>query len=150
VTTVRRLLEGRGKVVSIAAGESVQGAVAALTQHDISALAVMEDDVLVGILTERDVVRRAYSATARLPAVLRVRDIMTRELITVGPEHSIEDCMALMIDHHVRHLPVVVAGHAVGMLSMRDLVGHVLSEKEFVIRQMTNYISGVLEAPGNP
>jgi CBS domain-containing protein len=75
---------------------------------------------------------------------------MTRELITVGPEHPIDECMALMIDHHVRHLPVVVGGRAVGMLSMRDLVGHVLSEKEFVIRQMTNYISGGLVAPANP
>jgi CBS domain-containing protein len=55
-----------------------------------------------------------------------------------------------MIDHHVRHLPVVAGGHAVGMLSMRDLVAHVLSEKEFLIRQMTDYISGTLVAPGNP
>lgn len=143
MTTAGYLLAGRSEVICVAADGSVQDAVDVLTRHDISALAVTQGGALVGILTERDVVRKAYGAAEDVC----VADIMTRELITVGSEQSIDDCMALMIQHHVRHLPVVADGRAVGMLSMRDLVGHVLAEKEFVIREMRSYISGAMLAP---
>lgn len=97
----------------------------------------------LGIVTERDLVRKVLGA-GRAPE--RLDQIMTRRLITVSPADSTDACMALMVENHIRHVPVVDRGRLVGMLSMRDLVRHVLAEKEFVIRQMTDYIS----APAAP
>ena len=143
MSTVRDLLTGRS-VVSLPPQARVQQAMAAMANHDITAVAVLEGDTVVGIVTERDLVRKAFVAE---PAPARVHEIMTRRLITVSPGDSTDACMALMIENHVRHLPVLEGARLVGMLSMRDLVRHVLAEKDFVIRQMTDYISGTPAAP---
>ena len=96
----------------------------------------------LGIVTERDLVRKVLGA-GRAPE--RLGQIMTRRLITLSPADSTDACMALMVENHIRHVTVVDRGRLVGMLSMRDR--HVLAEKEFVIHQMTDYISGGPAAP---
>jgi CBS domain-containing protein len=144
MSSVRELLAGRS-VFSLRPQASIREAMAAMAKYDMSALAVLEGDALVGVVTERDLVRKAL-APGQAPE--RLHEIMTRRLITVSPADSTDACMALMIENHVRHLPVLEGGRLVGMLSMRDLVRRVLAEKDFAIRQMTDYISGGPAAPG--
>lgn len=142
--SVGQLLGARREVLAVSPGATVREARDAMERNGISALAVTERDALVGIVTERDLVRKAWQGAMPADGLL-VRDILTTRLVTVSPEDSTDACMALMIEHHVRHLPVVEHGRAVGMLSMRDLVRQVLADRDFVIRQMSDYIAG---APG--
>lgn len=144
MSTLGQLLAGSRPVVALSSGSTVHDAIATMVLHDISAVAVLHTDALVGIVTERDLVRKMFSS-GRTPE--RLGEIMTSQLITVSPADSAEACMALMIENHIRHLPVLERGRLVGMLSMRDLVRHVLAEKEFLIAQMTDYISGTPTAP---
>ena len=139
MSTLRQLLQGARAVIAVPPDAGLPETIAAMVENDISAVAVVDGGALAGIVTERDLVRKAMAAGR---AAQRVGEIMTSEVISVSPADTAEACMALMIEHHVRHLPVLEQGRLVGMLSMRDLVRHVLAEKEFAIREMTNYIAG--------
>jgi CBS domain-containing protein len=112
-----------------------------MKSKNISALPVFTGDRLAGIVTERDFVRYFTSADRPLTEA-RVSDIMTRSIISIGPEHNVADCMSLMIEHHIRHLIVCEKGMLAGILSMRDIVAELLAEKNFIIEQMHCYILG--------
>ena len=130
-----------GKVYSIHPDATVFDAVAKMADNDIGSLIVMDSDTLVGIVTERHYARNVILKGRTSPATL-VREIMERQVITVRPEQTVEECMALMTDKRVRHLPVIEGGRIAGIVSIGDLVKSVIDDQKFVIDQLHHYISG--------
>ena len=130
-----------GKVCSIRPDATVFDAVAEMADNDIGSLIVMDGDTLVGIITERHYARNVILKGRTSPATL-VREIMERQVITVRPEQTVEECMALMTDKRVRHLPVIEGGKITGIVSIGDLVKSVIDEQKFVIDQLNHYIRG--------
>ena len=142
MTTVNDVLKHKGyEVHSVHPDDTVLAALGVMAQHDIGAVVVMEGKELVGILTERDYARKVALA-GRASKDSPVRDIMTKELVWVAPHRSIDECMALMTDRRVRHLPVVENRRVVGLISIGDLVKATIDEQEFTINQLKNYIAG--------
>jgi signal-transduction protein with cAMP-binding, CBS, and nucleotidyltransferase domain len=107
----------------------------------IGALLVMEDGRLAGIFSERDYTRKIVLMN-RSSKDTRVSEIMTSKVLYMTADQTADDCMAVMSKHHIRHLPVVENGKPIGMLSVMDVMRNVLMEKEFIISQLENYISG--------
>jgi len=141
-TTVRDLLRLKTQPLKfVREHNSVFEAVEELIAHNVSAVLVLDGKDLVGIVTERDIARNVVLA-GRTAKETTVGEIMTRNVIYVRPDQTIEECMALMTERRIRHLPVIEGNDLVGILSIRDLVGAVVSQKEFVIEQLENYITG--------
>ncbi len=128
-------------VYSIAPSASVFDAVTLMTQMNIGALLVLEGDQVVGIVTERDYVRKMVLG-GRSSRETPVSGIMESPVQYVRPEHSNEECMALMTLRRLRHLPVLEDGHLIGVVSIGDLVKDIISEQQFIIEQLEHYISG--------
>lgn len=129
------------KVHAIAPSATMREALETMALHDIGALLVMEDDQIVGIVTERDYARKCV-LLGRESRDTAVRELMSWPVLYVGPDEVNENCMALMTGNRVRHLPVLDNGKLVGILSMRDLVKGIISEQKFVIEQLQHYITG--------
>ena len=139
---VKDLLTTKNKNVwTIEPGTSVYDAIAQMADKQIGALIVTEKDKVVGIITERDYARKVI-LEGRSSKTTSVRDIMTRRVIYVVPDQKIEECMVIMTEKRIRHLPVLDGDKLVGMISIRDVVKEMISEKEFIIDQLTKYISG--------
>ncbi|MGQ9925724.1 MAG: CBS domain-containing protein [Chloroflexaceae bacterium] len=137
---VRRLLEEKTKGVwSIAPDQTVEEGVRLMDEHDVGALLVVVQDRLVGIVTERDVVRKAM-LRGRNPVTTLIAEIMTERVLYVRPEQTVEECMALMTEKHLRHLPVLDDGRILGIVSIRDVVADLIAQKSFIIEQLENYI----------
>jgi signal-transduction protein with cAMP-binding, CBS, and nucleotidyltransferase domain len=146
--TVRRLLQTRiGTVWTTTPDTPIGEAMGLMSAKDIGALMVTEGEQLIGIITERDVARKVAEGQA---AGLQVRDIMTGRVLYVRPENTVEECMALMTERHVRHLPVIEEGHVLGMVSIRDVVADMIAEKSFMIEQLENYIYTLPPIGRNP
>jgi CBS domain-containing protein len=140
--TVRHLLEQKGrKVWTIGPDATVLDAVAEMADKDVGSLVVMDGEKLVGIITERHYSRNVVLKGKTSPTTL-VREIMETNVIHVRPEQSVELCMALMTDKRVRHLPVVEDTQVIGIVSIGDLLNHIISKKEFAIDQLEHYIQG--------
>jgi len=139
--TVRDLLKQKGREVwSITPDSTVYDALKLLAAKNIGALLVIDAGRPVGIFSERDYARQVVlkgKASKDTP----VREVMTSKVVFVRPEQSIEECMALMTDKRFRHLPILEEGALVGILSIGDVVKAVISEKDFLIEQLANYIS---------
>lgn len=141
-TTVRDLLRRKSAPLKfVRENDSVFDAVGQLVAHNISAVLVLHGADLVGIVTERDVARNV-ALEGRVAKQTAVSEIMTRNVITVGPDQTIEECMTLMTEKRIRHLPVMDGSALTGILSIRDLVDAVVSQKQFVIEQLEKYITG--------
>jgi len=141
-THVRQLLSDKNhEIYSVSPEIMVYDAIKLMTKVNVGALLVMEDNKLVGIMSERDYTRKVI-LEARSSRETPVRDIMTSVVLTVTPDHSIEDCMKMMSEHHIRHLPVAENGQPIGVISMMDVVKNIISEKESVIDQLEHYIAG--------
>lgn len=138
--TVRQMLAGRGSVISVAPATTVFEALGQMARHNIGALLVMDGDRLAGIFSERDYARKVALRGLNSKDT-PVGDLMTGKVITVGPAWTAEQCMALMTEHHIRHLPVVEGDRVLGVVSIGDAVKAVVDEQHFVIGQLTNYIS---------
>ena len=137
---VRQLLDRKGRqVFSIAPTAAVLDAIRMLAEHHVGALLVMQGDALSGIVSERDYARKVI-LMGRSSADTPVRDIMSAPVITVQPETPVEQCMKIMTDHRVRHLPVIDGGAVVGMVSIGDLVKVVIAEQQQHIEQLESYI----------
>jgi len=140
--TVRQILQNKGhQVWSVSPEASVYEALQLMAEKDIGALVVMEGDRLVGILSERDYARKVilHGKTSR---ETRVREVMTSRVAVIKPEQATEECMALMTAKHIRHLPVMEDERLIGLISIGDIVKAVISNQEFVISQLENYITG--------
>ncbi|WP_298835431.1 CBS domain-containing protein [uncultured Piscinibacter sp.] len=120
---------------------SVLDAVKLMADKNIGALVVMAGAKVVGLITERDYARK-IALMARSSRDTPVRDIMTSDVLCVGPEHTTEQCMALMTEKQVRHLPVMNDDRLLGLISMGDLVKDIISEQRFIIEQLERYITG--------
>lgn len=142
---VRQILQTKGDEIWFVTPEtSTCDALAQLADRDVGALLVLDGEKLVGIISERDFVRRiAQDRSCRLDAP--VSDIMTREVICVTPDHTLQDCMAVMTENRIRHLPVIDAGseRLVGVISIGDVVKNFIEDREEQIHSLENYILGV-------
>ena len=128
-----------GGIVGIAPDATVLDAVKLLAEKNVGAVLVMDGPRLVGLFSERDYARKVVlkgKSSANTP----VSEVMTREVVFVTPAHTNEDCMALMTDKRVRHLPVVANDQVVGLLSIGDLVKDIISEQQLIISELENYI----------
>lgn len=140
--TVRRLLQGRDpRVLSVTPDTLVLQAIKLMAEQDVGALLVMQGDQPVGIITERDYLTKLILRGKHSDST-PVGEVMTSPVLFVEPAHTVEQCMAIMTEKHVRHLPVRDDNRVVGMISMRDVVADLISEKQFLIEQLKGYLYG--------
>ena len=139
--TVSALLHHKGSEIwSVPAEATVFEAIKIMADKNIGALLVMSGGKLAGIFSERDYTRKVVLQGKSSKE--RVREIISSEVISVGLHHSVEECMKLMTEHRVRHLPVVEGEKVVGLISIGDLVNWIISTQDATIDQMTHYITG--------
>jgi len=142
MTTVRQLLDQKGrKIWSIHPDATVFDAIAKMAEKDIGSLVVMDRDELVGIITERHYSRNVVLKGKTSPTT-PVRDIMERYVVVARPEQSVDQCMALMSEKRVRHLPVFEGKKPIGIVSIGDLVKSIIGDQKFTIDQLEHYIHG--------
>jgi CBS domain-containing protein len=142
MTTVRQLLDQKGRNTwSIHPDATVFDAIAKMAEKDIGSLAVIEGDEFVGIFTERHYARNVVLKGKTSPAT-PVRDIMETHVVIVRPEQSVDQCMALMSEKRVRHLPVFEGKKLIGIVSIGDLVKGTIGDQKFLIDQLEHYIRG--------
>jgi CBS domain-containing protein len=140
MTTVRQLLSRKGpEIFSVAPTAPVLEAIRAMAAHHVGALLVMRSETLEGIVSERDYARKVI-LMGRSSADTPVRDIMSSPVITVLPDASVEQCMQIMTERRVRHLPVLDGGRVIGIVSIGDLVKAVIAEQQQQIEQLETYI----------
>ena len=142
MTTVRQLLDQKGRNIwSIHPDATVFNAVAKMAEKDIGSLLVMDGEELVGIITERHYARNVVLKGKTSPAT-PVRDIMERHFVIARPEESVDQCMAVMSEKRVRHLPVFEGKKPIGIVSIGDLVKSIIGDQKFMIVQLQHYING--------
>jgi len=141
--TVSTILKSKADntVHCVAPDDTVFDVVQRMSTYNIGALMVTENDQVVGIVTERDYARKVVLLSRSSKTTL-VRDIMTSKVIGVRPEQTCEECMALMTENRLRHLPVMDHGQLMGLVSIGDLVKATISEQQFIIEQLEHYITG--------
>jgi CBS domain-containing protein len=140
--TVHQLLESKGRaIVSVPPNAKVIDALRVMAERGIGAVLVVDNDRLVGIMSERDYARKVI-LKGKSSQETHVREIMTERVIYVRPQQTVPECMAVMTNKRVRHLPVLDGDRLVGVLSLGDLVKETISEQEFIIQQLENYIHG--------
>ena len=130
---------------SVAPDATVFDAIRLMAEKNIGALLVLADDRLAGIFTERDYTRKV-ALMGKTSKETRVREVIAREMVTVSPDDSVEECMRLMTEKRVRHLPVVEGLAVVGIVSIGDLVNWIISTQNAAIEQMEQYIAGGVPA----
>jgi len=143
MTVVSKILQSKpdATVYSVAPAASVFDALQLMANKGIGALLVTEGESIVGIFTERDYARK-IALMGRTSSLTQVRDVMTTAVLFVRPDQTSEQCMQIMSNNRLRHLPVVEGGKLVGMISIGDLVKDIISEQKFIIEQLEQYISG--------
>ncbi len=140
--TVDNLLKKKGsKIWAIGPDASIYEAVSMMAEKGIGALLVMEGEQLNGIISERDYARKVILA-GKSSRQTPVREIMTTAVLCAKLEQSVEQCLALMTDKRIRHLPVADGGKVVGLVSIGDLVKEIIAEQQFIIEQLEHYIAG--------
>jgi len=140
--TVKHILQDKGhNIWHITPDALVVDALKLMAEKEVGSLLVLDEGKLVGIISERDYARKVV-LKGKSSLDTPVREIMTQKVISVRPENTIEECMALITDKHIRHLPVVVDEKVVGVVSIGDVVKAELAEKDFLIKQLKNYITG--------
>jgi CBS domain-containing protein len=145
--SLRELLGTKQSAVhSVPANATVLDALKLMAEKDIGSVLVMDRDKLVGIITERDYARKGILA-GRLAKDTPVRETMSRNVLTVTPAYTVQQCMALMTERGIRHLPVIEDKRILGVLSIRDLVAEVVSHHEHVIRDLQRDMMPILTSP---
>lgn len=140
--TIKQLLQTKGNAVwTITPDASVFDAIELMSDKGVGALPVVDGEKLVGIISERDYARKVI-LQGRSSRDTQIREIMTSKVYYIRAEQSIEDGMALMTDKRIRHLPVFENDHMIGIVSIGDLVREIISQQEFLIGQLENYITG--------
>ncbi len=140
--TIKQLLEYKGnEIITISPESSVYDAIKIMADHHIGSLMVMENDRLLGIITERDYSRKVILKGKSSPDTA-VKDIMSTNVLCTKPDQTVEEAMALMTEKRVRHLPVVENSNVIGIISIGDLVKTIISEQKYIIEQLEHYING--------
>ena len=135
------LNQKEGRVFSIAPTEMVFKAIEMMAEQNIGALLVMKGEKLVGVMSERDYTRKVF-LRGKSSKETRVEEIMSTNVMVTHPNENVDDCLRVMTDKHIRHLPVVDGDKVVGIISIGDLVKHVISCQSAAIAHLENYISG--------
>lgn len=140
--TVKNIIEAKGNATfTIKPDTSVYHALELMVEKNVSALLVMENDKLAGIFTERDYARKVV-LKGKSSKETTIGEIMTRDLITVSPDSTIDKCMELMTGKYIRHLPVLADGKLAGIISIGDVVRRIIEEQKSIIGHMEQYIAG--------
>jgi CBS domain-containing protein len=140
--TVRELLQAKGyDIWSVAPDDSVYDALKLMAGKNVGAVLVIGAGNLVGILSERDYARKVI-LKGKTSRDTPVREIMTEKVVYVRPDQTSAECMALMTDKRVRHLPVIENDQLIGIISIGDVVKEIISHQEFMLEQLENYITG--------
>jgi CBS domain-containing protein len=141
MASIKQVLQNKGHdICSIGPEASVYDAIAKMAQEEVGALVVLEGDSLVGVLSERDYARKVV-LQGRSSRDTKIKDIMTTRVAYARLEQSVEDCMAVMTEKRIRHLPVMDGDKLVGVISIGDLVKSIIEEQQHVIEQLEQYIS---------
>ncbi len=139
---VRDLLKIKGnEVFSVSPDTSIKDVLKIMAEKNIGAALVMDAGKIVGIFSERDFARYMASVD-ELPKTLQVSDLMSKPVFFANPDHSVEECMAIMTARHFRHLPVIEENQLIGLVSIGDVVKQLISEKEVTIKSLEDYILG--------
>lgn len=144
MTTVAEILQAKlhtSTVYSVAPGDTVLTALRLMADKGLGALLVLDAGRIAGIFTERDYARKMV-LQGRSSGDTPVRDVMTRAVRFVHPSNKSEECLALMTENRIRHLPVLDGERLVGLVSIGDLVKHIIDQQKFIIAQMEQYITG--------
>jgi CBS domain-containing protein len=140
--TISEILQQKGsKAWTIGPEATVFEAIQLMAEKNIGALLVTEQDRLVGIISERDYIRKV-AISGKSSGQSKVREILSGKVLYVGPGHSVDECMRLMTDHRVRHLPVLDGAKIAGVVSIGDLVNWIITTQGSTIRQLETYITG--------
>jgi CBS domain-containing protein len=140
--TISAILAHKGTAVwSVTPETTVFEAIAMMDEKNVGALLVMQDDDLVGMISERDYTRKV-ALKGKSSKQVQVQEIMTRSIVTVSPSHTVEECLRLMNDNRVRHLPVTEEGKVVGIVSIGNLVNWVIESQAEAITHLEDYITG--------
>lgn len=139
---VKHLLDRKGRhIISVRPNDTVLDAIRVMAEKNIGAVVVMEDDKLCGIMSERDYARKVI-VKGRASDQTPVSDIMTVEVITTADGETVNNCMEMMTEKKMRHLPVIDEGRVVGMISIGDLVQAIIADQQEEIQQLESYING--------
>ncbi len=142
MTFVRQILQAKGQDTwTIDPDATVLQALEVMAAHNIGALVVTEEDEVVGIFSERDYARRVVLHGKASSSTL-ISEVMTPEVICVNPEQTVDKCMAVMSDKHIRHLPVLENDRLVGVISIGDVVKTIISDQQVMINHLEDYIYG--------
>ncbi|MBA3833140.1 MAG: CBS domain-containing protein [Chthoniobacterales bacterium] len=140
--TIETILGNKPRPIwSVSPDATIYDAIAMMAEKNVGALLVMENEKLVGIISERDYSRKVM-LKGKTSRDSFVREIMTTELTTAHPRETVEECLRFMTDKRIRHLPVVAEGELRGVISIGDLVKHVISAQSATLEQLKDYISG--------
>jgi CBS domain-containing protein len=142
MTTVRQLLQVKGKDVwSITPDATVYEALRMMADKNVGALLVMDGEQLAGIMSERDYARKII-LHGKSSKETYVREIMTSNLVTVHPDQTVEECMTLMTNKRIRHLPVILEGQVLGVISIGDVVRAIIYQQRETIKGLEKYVTG--------
>lgn len=141
MNTIEKLINSNNSEIWVVSPEdTVFEAIKKMKEKSVGALPVLDNDKLIGIISERDYARKVILENRSSKGTL-VKEIMTSEVFYVSPTHKVEECMVLMTKHHIRHLPVVTDGKLSGMISVGDVVKFIISDQQFKIEQLEHNIS---------
>ena len=142
MATIQQLLDGKGhEVLSVGPDDTVLEAIGKMANNDVGSLVVLDGEKLVGIITERHYARNVILKGRSSPKTT-IKEIMSTRVVCARPEQLVEECMAVMTEKAVRHLPVLDKKRVIGLISIGDLVKSIISDKNFTIEQLEHYISG--------
>ena len=142
--TVKELLRNKtGSVWTIGPQASAYEALQLMADKDVGALLVLDQGALVGIFSERDYARKV-NLKGKSAKTTKVGELMTAKVLYISPDKTVDECMALMTDKHIRHLPVMDAGKLVGIVTIGDVVKSVVASQKFIIQELGKYIAGAV------
>lgn len=140
--SVKDILDNKGRdVYSVGPDDTVLATLELMAKHNVGALTVVENDKLVGFISERDYARKVI-LKGKFSKDTPVREIMEQQVICIGPTHSVDTCMAIMTEHRIRHLPVLEGDKLAGLVSIGDIVKAIIEDQKFTIEQLEHYIAG--------
>ena len=141
MANVSKLLEEKGKeIISVSPDTGIRDVVAKMAEKSSGTVLVMDGNKLVGVFSERDFIRKIYLKDGCGKG--KVSEMMSTDLTTVTADTSLEDCMNLMTDKRIRHLPVMEGDQVIGVISIGDIVKHMVHERDFLIKNLQDYIAG--------